>query len=500
MLSASFRNAREIAYHAFIYAAGQAVGKCVSLALLPLYTRCLSPADFGCLAVLDVVGTLLTIIVGAGLAAAVNRFHANAQSADEQAAVWWTALAACFGAGMVLILPAALNAEAVSAWISQGLETPISLDVVYCTLASVVFGSLGNLLLVYFRAYKWSLFYVVLSLLRLALNVALNLWFVVGLKMGLLGIVAGNLLASAWMTGCLLLVFLARQRGMSFDFRVVYQLLAFGSPIIVTSLLATCMHQADRLLLCSFVTAGDIGVYSLAYQIAQAVNTLCLVPFSSIWCVKIYEIDREADGRQIFCDIFEYFVAGLSLVLFAVSIAVGPLVTYFLPESYRAVGDLVPVVCLGYFFFSLHEHFRVPAMLTGRTLTLVPVFVAATVVNVAANLVLSPIYGIQGAAWATVLTFAAFSFVGLVRYRRIEKFDYRFDRCNAIVIGVAACFLACRTTLAGPGWSLPATFAALVFFFGLATLWTAFVLRAPLVHLLEALRRRTAVPALAARD
>jgi O-antigen/teichoic acid export membrane protein len=112
--------------------------------------------------------------------------------------------------------------------------------------------------------------------------------------------------------------------------------------------------------------------------------------------------------------------------------------------DFAPAASVVPIVGLGYVFFGLNEHFRVPVMLAKRTRVLPPVFLLAVIVNLAANLVLIPIAGYLGAAWATVVGFMVFAFVGLWRYRKIDRYPYQLGRFWLVLISMVASFIAWR--------------------------------------------------------
>ena len=124
------------------------------------------------------------------------------------------------------------------------------------------------------------------------------------------------------------------------------------------------------------------------------------------------------------------------------------------PPDYEPAADLIPVICLGYVFFSAHGHFNVPALLSRRTVALLPVYAAATAANVGANLLLIPRFGLKGAAWATVVAFAVFAGAGLRQYRRIDVYPYRFRACVSAVAGMVATYLVFRwiVDLAAKEW------------------------------------------------
>ena len=176
------------------------------------------------------------------------------------------------------------------------------------------------------------------------------------------------------------------------------------------------MNQADRYLLVPFVSMDEIGIYSLAANIGRGLYTLAILPFSSIWGVVIYEIAEHPHAKKVYAQVFQYFVYCELLIFLAISLVAQPLLELLAAKEYAQAASLVPVVCLAYLFFSLHEHFKVPALLMKRTLSLLPAFVAASGTSIVANLCVIPILGIAGAAWVSVLTFAVFSFIGLWRY------------------------------------------------------------------------------------
>jgi O-antigen/teichoic acid export membrane protein len=97
-------------------------------------------------------------------------------------------------------------------------------------------------------------------------------------------------------------------------------------------------------------------------------------------------------------------------------------------------------VCLAYFFFSLHVHFVVPALLAKRTHLTLPAHLVALVANISLNLVLIPRFGIEGAAIASVVSFGLFSLVGLWVYRKIEVIPYRLGLLVTDLAGVVASF------------------------------------------------------------
>ena len=315
-------------------------------------------------------------------------------------------------------------------------------------LPTLWLGSMTAVAEAYFRSQKASTFLVSVGLAKLLANIGLNIYFVVVLELGLTGVLWGNFL-SGIVGGVWLTVALWRKLGgPQVDRTLVPGYWRFGWPLVVYGLLAAVMHEADRFLLRVFVDLHDVGLYSVGYQIGQGVNTLIIVPFTTIWSVMVYEIAKESDAFSTYARVFKYFVYGLSLIMLAAAMFAAPILSVIAPSTYLGAADIVPIICLGYLFFSLHEHFKIPTLLNNRTISLLPVISLAAVLNVFINLALIPRFHAFGAAWATVATFAVFSFAGLKKYRQISKIPYDFARCGAAVVGVIVTYGVFRLVVA----------------------------------------------------
>jgi O-antigen/teichoic acid export membrane protein len=445
---------RDLLKHSSIYGVGQILSRFASVLLLPLYTRCLSPGDYGCVAILDLTAGILAILIGAGMAQAVVRFHFDSKTDQERKSTWWTGIV-WVGCSATMLCASMYFARGWLARMTLGEATPDGAMLYTLAIATLLFNSVSAVFEAYLAVKKWSLLYVVVSMGRLLLNIGLNVWFLVGLKWGVTGLLAGNLIAAGAnlvVLGIFVCIDLGRPQVSK---QVAKNLLLFGAPLIVTALLSLLMHEADRYFLRLFGDLGSVGVYSLAYKIGQAVNTLCLVPFAAIWNVVMYEIAQQPDARKTFARVFKYYVFGLLVVMLAASLFAYSLLPILTPGEFDKAMDLIPIVLLAFVFFALHSQFSMPALIAKKTTVLIPATCAGVAVNLLANFLLIPLMGAHGAAWSSVLTYAAFSLTGLYMYRRIERIDYPFLRCFGAFVGVAVSYLAVRfgifpfATLAG---------------------------------------------------
>ena len=89
------------------------------------------------------------------------------------------------------------------------------------TLPTLWFLSVSEIGITYIRVQKRSGVFVILSLVRLLISVSLNVYFIVVLKMGVAGLLLGNLVASVMMTIAATAMMCASRWPYAFDLNVL---------------------------------------------------------------------------------------------------------------------------------------------------------------------------------------------------------------------------------------------------------------------------------------
>jgi O-antigen/teichoic acid export membrane protein len=447
---------KDLLKHSGIYAIGQILSRIASVVLLPLYTECLSPADYGVVGILDLTAAILSVMIGAGMASAITRFHFESESEDHYDRVWWTGIVYISGVSLLLIS---------AMWMGRSMLTELTLGKAiaekhitlpegcwFYTLAlancwAYCIGYVGD---TYLRVRKRSGLFVLFAFARLLINVGLNVYFLVSLEWGIEGLLLGNLISTILQTGGML-AFFAWERGKpTFDMPMMKEMVRFSSPMIITALLAMLMHEADRVIMQDTASMREVGVYSFAHKVGFAIESLCILPFASIWNVSLYEIAERVDAKKLYGDIFKYFVYGFGVLLLGGALIVHPVLPLLVNVEYFESIDQIAVVLLGFFFFGMHFMFEVPALLHKRTLLLIPASVAGVAVNIAANYVLIPLeingvaLGGYGAGWAGVITYIVYSVVGLMCYRHLYPISYPWKRPLLALLGFCATYCVVR--------------------------------------------------------
>lgn len=428
---------RDLLKHSSVYMIGQILTRMTSVLLIPFYTHELTTADYGVVGILDLTCAILATFIAGGMISAVTRHHFDDDNETHHDGVWWTGLTMVFSVATIIAVPMIIGRQTLSE-LTLGAEITEGPWLYLLAIGTMWFTVVGMILDAYLRVLKRSGTFVVISLGRLITNISLNVWLIAGLDMGVEGLLIGNLTATVLHTSVLAAVFV-KSRGRYIVNRVIgAQMMKFAAPLVVTALASMLMHEADRYFLRIWETMSEVGVYSFAHKIGFAVNTLCLLPFISIWHVAIYDIERMPDSEKTFSSVFGWFNNGLGILLLGASLCVHPILPLLTPEAYGEAMDLISVVLLGFYVFGLSFMFEVPSLLSKNTKLMVPGAIAGLIVNVIANVILIPLIGTWGAAWAGVLTYATYSFTILAFCRTEMKLPYpwaKYVMSTAALIG-----------------------------------------------------------------
>jgi O-antigen/teichoic acid export membrane protein len=428
---------RSLVKHSSIYAVGQILTRVVSIAMLPIYTHNLTRQDYGCIAMLDLLAAVFGILLGVAMAESVARFHFEAKTDRDRDRVWWTGLAFVIAVSTAVLFPVWLARDSF-AGLLFGDEIAVADSRKYLSLClpTVWFTIVTMLTDTYMRVRKWSKVYVGVSFMHLIISVSLICYLLIVKNLGVQGVLIGNLVANGFHAITLLLVLVLSRGRPAVSLVVLRKLWKFGAPLIITSILSTVMHQADRYFLREYLSMEDVGVYNLAYLMGQGINTLVLLPFLSIWNVAVYELAGQPDAKRVYARVFEYFVYGLLLVMLGVSLFARPLLLVLAKPEFMTAVTIVPIICLAYIPFSMSNFFHIPALLHKQTHRLIAAAVVGAVVNITANMVMIPHLGVEGAAWASVITFLSYATVGWWICRRIDPIDFPILKvCVALLCG-----------------------------------------------------------------
>jgi len=435
---------REVMQHTAVYGLGPVLGQVASFLLLPLYTQLLSPADYGTLEVIVVVGTCLNVVFGFQAVTQLLRFyHTSESERDRQAAV---STAMIFTG--VLTTAAILPADASRARISLALfGTDDHAPLLRLAFWSMVYSNVLTAALGYLRARKMSRAFTTVSVAHLVCTLSLNLLFVAGLRRGVEGILLSQFLVTGTF-GLGLAAWVFRQTRVAVSLSRVREMLAFGFPLIGWSLAIFALNAADRLALSEVGSLTEVGVYSLANRFGMALLVFVVTPFSHFWAAERFAVAKQPGGRDVIARIFTYFFVVLCFSALAVSVWVGELVRLMAAEQFWAAARLGPVLVLAYVLWGTFDALMAGVLIEGGTKAVGALTGIMAATHVGLCVALGRVLLAGGVAWAKVITLAVLTVGVYVIAQRQYPIAYELGRLTK-VLGVAVTLFLASTLFDG---------------------------------------------------
>jgi O-antigen/teichoic acid export membrane protein len=296
------------------------------------------------------------------------------------------------------------------------------------------------------------------AVLRHAANAALKVWLLVSGRG-----VGGVVLADALATGLFALALspvLLRAAAPGFTPGPVREALRFGLPKVPHGLMLQLQNLADRRILAAFVPKAEVGLYNQGYALGQGVK-FALSAFEPAWQPFVYERIGKPGAplglARVATWVWAAFLAvGVSIAVLGRELLMA--LTYRNPDFWAAA-PVIPVVVLAYL---LHGAFLLTSVgiAIAKQARYYPMVTATTAtLNIAANLALVPRFGMLGAAWATVISYAAMAGLGFVLARRVYPIPFEGSRLLRLTLAAALCYLV---SLLAPSAVLPALAVKLV--------------------------------------
>lgn len=427
-----------------LYGVGLVLGKALSFLGLPIYTRLLTPADYGVIQLVEMTFDMLTILAGSRLGVGIFRYYHKASSEVDRRAVLTTALTLIFCTFSLIAVAAWVSAAPLSRLVfgSDVYAPVIRIAALSFPWDGVIAIPLGFLRL-RDRAGAFVLVGLVKSLLQLAGVFVLLAYF----DMGVRGVFLSTLIANT-IVGSVLVTLMLRETGLRFSRSAAGDLVRFGLPLVITQIATFFTTFGDRYFLQSTAGETTVGIYALAYTFGFLLFTLGYTPFGSVWDPVRFEVAKRDDRDRLFSRAF--ILMNLLLVTVGVGIALfaGDLLRVMSDPAFWAAAPLIPVILVAYLLQGWSAFHDVGILVREETRYVTIANWAAALAAGVGYAFLIPRYAGWGAAWATVGAFAIRSILIYRFSQRLWPLRYEWPpvvRLLALAVAAVSVQLALPT-------------------------------------------------------
>lgn len=410
---------KKLIYNTFIFGIGTFGSKILVFLLLPLYTRVLTNTDYGIVDLVIQTSNLVIPIVSIGITNAVIRFGLD--NNVNKSHVFTTGLIAILcGFGIFLLFKPLF---------SKILYISEYMNIVYLF---VLMSCLRSLCSQFVRSRNMVRLYALDGVISTLTTTLFTVLFLVVFKLGVNGYITAIILSD--FSSSVFLFFTAKLYAYidikSIDKKNVFSMLKYSIPLIPTTIFWWVTNVSDRFIVAYMLGTVANGLYAISYKIPTIVTLISSI-FTEAWQLSAIEEKGVIERELFFSNVFKsyssiIFIAASALILL-VKLITKILVSYSFYDSWKYVPFLVVATSFSCLVNYLDSIYFVEKK---SNLSLATTFVGA-IINIVLNLLLIPKLGINGASFAT---FVSYFSVFVIRVINTKKFIMiRFNRLKLFI-------------------------------------------------------------------
>lgn len=450
----------------FLLLAATVINRLIVYSLVPVYTKILTPSDFGIIGYYQAVLLVLQIVFGLGLYGVQTRLYHDFKTDKKQLGVFLFNLNSMI---LALGIPLAVTNYFVAPyWFKSVVEHSVEMNIIkllpFIAVAQCLSINNNN-----FRLVQQQFKNLFLQKVSEAVLVGISiLYFLLVQRNGAVSDFEGTLVG----TSLCLIIFLPgylRYFYRKINWSIIRTSLLLGLPLILHSGANVLVNIGDRFMIKYFLGNTEVGIYTLAYQIGQIMSVIS-TSLNQSWQTQFLKKSIDEKNYKPQKDILQI---GLANAIAGVSIVAGILLCFDLlfDKRYEMVKTITPVIVTSYLINYLYFVGGAVIFLHKKNQLLSSITFLTMALNFGINFLLIPKLGILGASIATALTMIFRSILSFYFSNKIHSEKIPISPAVRVILLCSAtilcmCFVKDKIVV----FSLALLFIipALVYFFKLA--------------------------------
>ena len=445
-----------------IYGLSTILARVINFLFVPIYTRFLSPENYGVVTEFMAYIAVLQVVLVLGLETGCFRF-ANKEGVDPHK-VYSSAFVTVFCVSatfMALVL--AFAGPIASALGYEGYDVCVkwiggilAID----SITAILFAKLRQ----ENKALKFAIFKTIKIVTETVANLVLFLWYPLQMDTTREKIVSFAGDGSSWVAvtepipdfsyvilaifiSCVVcgILFIPEFFKLSFklDRKLTGQMLAYSLPLMVAALPGIMNDFMDRILFRYFDSNADawrssLGLYQAAVKLAVIMN-LFIQMFRYAAEPFFFRQSREKGSLKLYADVQEYFTAFCGLVFLGVILYIDIIALILGPQFREAVG-IVPIMLLSYMLLGMLFNVSMWYKLSGKTNVAIWITLSGLAVTALVIVLFMPKYSYWAAAYGHLASYVVMFVISAVLGAKYYPIPYRWGRLLMIMLTMGAVY------------------------------------------------------------
>ena len=400
--------------NSMIYVVSLLFNKGLTFVLLPVLTYYLTKEDYGVLGLVTAISTIASIYVGffpSGFLLA--RF---AQFGRDKMAeyIHHILLLTIASTSLVLLILIGFQDYLLPDHVEN--KTILMVIITLYALFTVAFRFIDTILQVEQHAIKFAVLQTFQSVGALGLGLVLIIEFSYGWK----GKYYAELLI-LFLVFLYAIYYMVKNKYYKYntDYKKLKELFVFLFPLTFSVLGLYLMGTIDRIFISNMLGLEAAGVYNVAITMAIIINMVYDSISKALNPILYENLVKNELSNRIKIVKLTYLYSIVCVVIFGLFILFLPYVFHLMiNEKFEEAILLIPILALGFTFEGLRKVLEAPLVFKHKVKSLAVITLLAGLINIVLNYFLIKLYGIDGAAYSTLISF---SFLYLISFILLVK-------------------------------------------------------------------------------
>ena len=416
-----------------IYVFGSFLTSGLAFITTPIFTRLLTPEDYGITAVFATWNTVFVNFIGLqtliSIAPAHIHFDENKFEQYVSSILFLSTLSFLFFLIVGIVFK---NTFATILNISGFLFLIL--------LIQSFFGYVQQFYNNYLIQTKKPLKSLILSITYSVLSIGLSLLFIFNMDAKrYLGKILGNAIVICILGLILYFIIIFKGKKIISKKYWVY-CLPLALPAIFNSMSSIVLSQSDRVMVQNILGNYEAGIYSLAHSIAFVMLTLWTAT-NNAWVPWYFENTKKRNDNYVNKMASKYIII-ISFMSCLIMLIIPEAMKILGPEDYWPAGKVIPLIILGLYFYFLSMFAINFELYKENTKWIAVTTILAAVVNIILNLSLIPKWGIWGASFATFVSYLCSFILHNIVVKQFKSYNIRV---RSYYIGIIIVFIGFLT-------------------------------------------------------
>lgn len=401
-----------------LYTLGNFLPKAAGIILLPIYTRYLTTSEYGVVSSMQSLIPILVILFSLGFDASIFRLYWDYDSKEKRSEFFGTMILSRAIISFLLLALLLVFQNIVGDIYKSIAFNPFYLYII----VTVFFSSFFEIPKKYLMLKERAGVFVSLSVGQFLLHSGLILWFLIAKDGGAAGFLKAGVIASLILLP-VYIFFSIKIIRFRIRFSILKNVLSFSLPIMPILLSGWVINLSDRIFIERYFALSDVGIYNLAYKLAGVV-LIVISSYHMSYRPLFFKLANTKNQIKAKASIYRYnylFLLMLSFSVFLIAFFSKEIIYILFSTDYKSAYMLIPLIVVSYFFNGAVG--IIDRMIEqSKKITYMMYFaIGAAILNIVLNFLLIPHWGVFGAAYATIITFA---FLFFSRYLFAKWFTY----------------------------------------------------------------------------